>query len=773
MWHFLFLLFCEIVEIGIFISATCFAVFFSIVQLIPNVKDVEQVIRRPYIRVVNNQGDLLASYGDFYSEKVDIDQLPKYVLYALLDTEDRRFFSHIGFDFIGILRALMLNVTAGRITQGGSSITQQLAKNFFISKNMFGTYDQSLQRKIYEIVLALILESTYTKKQILSFYINRVYFGASAFGISAASERFFGKKPTELNVYEAARLIGSIQAPSRYLANKEQGDKRTLVVLSNMLHNGHISEKDQEFALLLESKPEVTSVQPISRYFADWIVQNLPEELVARGEDITVYTTLDPVWQEIAEKHAKNVMDTWGKDWEAESVAFVACDCDGGIKAMIGGLDYSKSKFNMVTSASRQPGSLFKIFVYLAALEKGYTTQTEIYAGPVEIGSWKPRNFNNDKFETSLSLLVAFAKSVNTVTIRLGQAVKPRRIIEMAQRLLITSEMPNDLSLCLGCGEVTMLEMMPTLLTIANQGDLTSAYGVEKVISTNTKEVLYQHPEKELNIVLEGKIVNQILDLMEGCVEFGSGRAARFSNNKYTKTNETESTDSNRMPNIIYPAAGKTGTTQFARDKWFGGFTAHAVACARFSTNKQGLKEWQGKSLHVRLWKDFMEELHAKLNFKPDPLLGAEEENVLNKQKYQDMMQNIMEDKFVEDKNVSERDEHTKNDQSPDDMRLDMSVDSPSEKVLDRPADRHSEKSARQTAEKPEEQVGAKSSGVSAQESDKESVQAPDGESVLVMKTAEDAETIGVQNDAIALKQDIMPQSLEKTIENPDTQRKE
>lgn len=618
----------ELLELITISSISILSLWYWCVPLMPNIADIEQVIRRPYIRVLDNKGEALASYGDFYATPIVAEQLPDFIIHALLDTEDKRFYQHNGFDIFGIFRAFILNMQAGRITQGGSTLTQQLGKNFLISKKIFHTYDQSIQRKIYEVIIAKMLEQKYTKKQILSFYLNRVYFGAGTFGIAAAAEKFFDKKPNELNIYEAAKLVGMIQAPSRYVANPEQADKRAKHVLSNMVAQQHLSVKEKEMALLLAKQTNKNTVYGSHRFFTDWIINCVPIELYLGVNDITIHTTLDAQIQEIGHSQASKIMSELGPAWQAETVALLSCTLDGAITAMIGGADYRLNQFNNVTQAIRQPGSTFKILVYLTAFENGFSSSSLISDAPVEYKNWKPQNYEKEKYKYQglISLSTAFAKSNNMVSVRLTDIVKPKRIIKMAKRLGINSAQPNDLTIGLGTGDITMLEFATPLLTIANQGDMISPYAITKIVNTQTKEILYKHPQHIENIVLKGEVVNNILDLLEANTEYGTGRNAKFDN---------------------HPIMGKTGTTQKERDKWFVGFSAHAVTLVRISTNKQGMSVQPNHPIHVLLWKHFMQEVHKQKEYESTEIYGAaNEDDPLNKEDYQELIHKIATEKM-------------------------------------------------------------------------------------------------------------------------------
>ena len=630
------LILSEIVELTIIYFTLLYTIWHWFEPFAPNISQAEKIIRKPYIRVLDKNENIIATYGEFHGESVDITKLPQHLIQALLDTEDRHFYDHNGFDISSLFRAFVANLASGRVAQGGSSITQQLAKNIMIMHKQFPTNDQSLLRKIYELILAIQLEKKYTKRQILTFYLNRVYFGAGTFGINAAAEKFFNKKAVELNLYESARLVGMVQAPSRYTGNKKLADKRALHVLNNMIQVKHLTNEELEVAKLLALEPEITIEKPLSTYFADWIVQQIPGWIFEEYTDITIKTTLDPTWQELAEKHAKNIMETIGKEWKAESVSLISCDQTGAIKAMIGGLDYRKSQFNTATQALRQSGSMYKIIVYLTALENGFKPSSKVLDTPLTFKNWNPKNFMY-KSVGEISLLLAFAKSVNTVSVRLTDYLKPKKIIDMSQRLLIGSDQPNNLTMGLGTGEVTMIEMMPTALTIINEGELTPAYGIEKITDTKTREVLFQHESMKGSVVLSAQVVNDILDLMEACASWGSGRRASFG----------------------YTFAGKTGTSQNERDKWFMGMTPYTVTCVRFSTNKLGMNYVSGKPVANILWRNYTEEL-TKINKWNNrefdaPDINENSSETFNKNDFSQFVKDIAQNKITQEDIIREK----------------------------------------------------------------------------------------------------------------------
>ena len=562
-------------------------------EFLPSLDKIEQIKQRPYIKILDKNGDLLSDYGDFYAQNVQIQQMPDYLIHALLDTEDKRFFKHIGFDIYGVFRAALSNLNAGKINQGGSSITQQLAKNFLIMNDVFGTFDQSVQRKVYELFLAFAIEKKYSKNQILQFYINRVYFGSGSFGIAAGAKRFFNKQVEELNVYESARLVGMIQAPSRYAARPDQARIRTIQVIENMIKSNHILQEEKEIALMLATETN-KRMPDLIQYFTDWIVQNLNNFIKTRFpntniqlKNITVHTTLDPLWQEIAQEEVLKIFNGVGKLWEIESIGFVACDKQGAIRAFIGGADYQLSQFNGV-SALRQAGSLFKVILYLAALEYGLDPTDIIEDEPIQIGNWIPQNFTR-AFKGDITVEDAFAQSINTVSVKIGMLIGVRKIINMARKLGIKSHLEPNLSICLGSSEVYLLDMIKPFLILLNGGCRTETFAIEKIICD--EKVAYDRQEMQRDRVLDLDVVSKMNALLIRCATIGTARKAQYG--------------------VV--VGGKTGTTQNHKDQWMVGMSGKVVVGLRGGTNKIGMNYQPNAPFHVDLWREFMSKLNARL----------------------------------------------------------------------------------------------------------------------------------------------------------------
>ncbi|HUX78298.1 MAG TPA: transglycosylase domain-containing protein, partial [Alphaproteobacteria bacterium] len=427
----------------------CFVLWYS--YDLPDITKLQQTARRPSITVLAKDGTKLATYGDLHGQMVNIKKLPPHVIQAFLAIEDRRFYSHFGVDIIGLLRAFWTNYRAGHVVQGGSTITQQLAKNFLQAEKLYDVNDRSLRRKIQEALLAIWLERKFTKDQILTMYINRVYLGSGTFGLAAASLHYFGKRPQDLSIYEAAVIAGLLKAPSKYSPshNPDLADQRASLVLENMVKEGFISEEVKDAALILASSTSETFRGSAIRYFTDWIVDILPSYLDAKNKDLVITTTLDPQLQSLAEAKLQEVLREKGGAAKVSQMALVSMTPDGAIQALVGGANYKKSQFNRATQALRQPGSAFKTVVYLAALEAGMHPYDMVSDVPMRIGSWRPSNYKH-KTQGEISLQDAMAHSVNSVSVRLAHKLGLSRIVQTARRLGFNSPLPNDLTIVLG-----------------------------------------------------------------------------------------------------------------------------------------------------------------------------------------------------------------------------------------------------------------------------------------------------------------------------------
>ncbi|MFC7332669.1 transglycosylase domain-containing protein [Rhodocista pekingensis] len=554
---------------------------------LPDVSGAVQVERRPAVTLVAADGAPFARFGDLRGATVDVTQLPPHLVNAVIATEDRRFWSHFGLDPIGIARAAVTNYRAGRVVQGGSTLTQQLAKNLFL------TPDQTLKRKVQEALLAVWLERRYSKQEILTAYLNRVYLGAGTYGVDAAARTYFNKPATELTLRESAVIAGLLKAPSRYTpaANPDRALERAEVVLRAMLDQGYINEAEMRAALDI---PPVPRRKPGSegegRYFAAWVADQVAAFVGPDHGDLVVYTSFDPAIQRAAESHVAALLRGPGAEARVGQAAVVVMTPEGAVKALVGGRDYGESQFNRATQALRQPGSAFKPVVFLSALEMGWTETSTVMDAPYRKGKWAPENYDG-KYRGEITLRDALAHSVNTATVRLLEASGVDNAISVARRLGLTSTMRRDLSLALGTSEVTLLELTGAYATFANRGRAVMPYAILEIRDANG-QLLYQRRGSGAGYAVSGPEVAAMTRLLLAPIAYGTGGAARLD----------------RM------AAGKTGTTQDYRDAWFVGFTADLVAGV-WMGNDDGapMKRITGGTLPARLWHDVMMAAHTGL----------------------------------------------------------------------------------------------------------------------------------------------------------------
>ncbi len=547
----------------------------------PNLDKVFNQAKTPVVKVIDRNGNLIGRFGQLYGKNISYNNLPKDLIDAVTSTEDRRFFSHHGIDFIGLARASYANYKAKRIVQGGSTITQQLAKITFL------TPDRTFRRKLQELFIAFYLEYKFTKRQIFSMYMNRVYLGAGNYGVDAAAKSYFGKDVKNLNLFECAMIAGLIQAPSRYspINNPDLAAKRTNEVLMNMYENGKLVSKDIVNKQYNFNPYQIKADKGIYYpYFGQWIKDQVSEYVSpSYDKDIVVNTTFDSKLQNIAENALLERMKLDGPSHNASQAAMVVLSKDGEVLAMVGGVDHSLSQFNRVTQAMRQPGSAFKIFVYLTALEQGYSPNDHILDAPIRIGNWQPSNYNN-KYMGEVTLDYAFANSINSVAVRLAQKIGMSSIIDTAHRLGISSEIKNNLSSALGASEVNLLELTGAYAHLANQGNTVWIHGINSIVTDNNK-FIYKRKETVEKRVIDRNIVSNMDELLRHVVTEGTGRNAIMNR----------------------PSYGKTGTSQDYRDAWFIGFTGeYVVGVWVGNDNNSPMKNVAGGSLPTQIWKDFM-----------------------------------------------------------------------------------------------------------------------------------------------------------------------
>ena len=548
--------------------------------------DIEQAVsrtRQPSTTITAENGNEVATYGQVYSAIVMPDYLPKHMVEAIIATEDRRFYQHFGFDVIAFSRAMVVNLIKGRYAQGGSTITQQVAKNLFLTPN------KNLKRKIQELLLAFWLEYKFSKDQIMALYLNRVYLGAGTYGIEAAANKYFQKTSADLNLKESAILAGMLKAPTRYnpAANPERAEERARVVLQNMVDEGYISEEERQQALKMKTGALVSDKVEGGKYFADWVYSDVNAYIGERENDIYVYTTLNQYIQEAADKILTQAIYA-NKNKNVTQGAIVVLDKTGAIKAMVGGVDYHKSQFNRAINALRQPGSSFKTFVYLCALENGYKPEDKIGDFPISIGDWQPENIDK-KYHGEVSLTEALVKSYNLATINLAQSLSSSNIIKIAKKAGITTPIQNSPSLALGTSEVKVIDMAVAYSAIANGGFATWPYAIKEIYSRDGYQ-LYMRDVTEANRIFDEGAVEDMTKMLEAVVNQGTGRKAR----------------------LPFFAAGKTGTSQDYRDAWFVGFTDKYIAAVWVGNDDNSpMKNVGGSSLPAEIWRKVMLAAHS------------------------------------------------------------------------------------------------------------------------------------------------------------------
>ena len=546
---------------------------------LPDLSRLTNADRRASVTLVTADGQILASYGDLYGKAVKLDQLPSYLPDALLATEDRRFYAHFGIDPLGLLRAIFANLQAGHLVQGGSTITQQLAKNVFL------TPDRTIRRKGQEVLLALWLEHNFSKQQILTLYLNRVYFGAGTYGVEAAARKYFGKSASQVTPFEAAMLAGMVKAPSRYnpVIDPKAAAERAKVVLYNMANAGYATAADADKWIAQGLANMRTPPAASGQYYADWVLDQVASYVNYADRDVVVVTTIDRQAQVAAEGVVAKLLAGTDASKNAGQAALIALSPDGAVRAMVGGRDYGTSQFNRATQALRPPGSSFKLFVYLAAMEAGMSPDDVMNDTPISIAGYRPDNYDS-KFYGRVTLREAFARSLNSVALQLSERVGRRKVIEMARRLGVTADLTSGPSIALGASGVSLLEMTGAYAALANRGNGVWPYGIEQILDADGN-VLYKRSGGGPGHVIGGHAAAEMIDMMQSVIFSGTGKAAALDR----------------------PAAGKTGTSQDYRDAWFIGFTADLVTGVWVGNDDNSpMNKVTGGSLPTRIWHDFM-----------------------------------------------------------------------------------------------------------------------------------------------------------------------
>jgi penicillin-binding protein 1A len=561
---------------------------------LPDTSKMFDVTRQPSITYLDRSGVVLAVRGSQFSPPVDLDQLPPYVPAAFVAIEDRRFYHHFGFDPVGMARMVFVDARSGRLKQGASTITQQLARNLFL------TPDRNIRRKAQELILAIWLETKFSKKQILSLYLNRVFFGEGAYGIEAASQRYFNKPASKLSLGEAALLAGLMKGPSRYspVSETERAQKRATLVLNAMVETGAITTAQRDAAIRTPVLVSQTLESQKAQYFVDWVDQQVRALVGQPQEDLVVETTLDLPIQSNAEYAVRQqVAKDAGRG--VQQAALVAMDALGRVRAYVGGTDYAQSQFDRASQAQRQAGSSFKPFVYLTGMEQGRNPDQVVVDEPVTIDGWQPHNYTN-RYLGPITLQTAFAESINTVAARLANEVGTSNVAQTARQLGITSPIQTSPSMALGAVEVTPLEMAQAYGAFADGGLATKAYGIERIRATAGK-VLFDHG---LGLAPRAAVIGQpslgyMIQIMRQVLVSGTGAKAQIPG---------------------YDLGGKTGTTSDYRDAWFigytGGFTT-AVWTGR--DDNTPMKRVTGGGAPAQIWRAFMTASLPRLAVQPIP----------------------------------------------------------------------------------------------------------------------------------------------------------
>jgi penicillin-binding protein 1A len=551
---------------------------------LPPIQSLEIPKRPPTIQIVGFDGSVLATRGEMAGANVSLKDLPPHLPKAFIAIEDRRFYSHYGVDPVGIARAAVTNLLHRGVSQGGSTLTQQLAKNLFL------TQERTFMRKLQEVELALWLERKHSKSEILELYLNRVYFGSGAYGVEAAAQRYFGKAAKNVTIAEAAMLAGLVKSPSRLAPNRnpEGAEKRAQTVLTAMADANFITEAQAKASIGQPSYNVKPAGAGTVNYVADWIGEVLDDLIGQIDQNIVVETSIDPKLQSVAEASIIDELAAKSVKFNVSQGALVAMTPDGAVRAMVGGRNYAESQYNRAVTAKRQPGSAFKPFVYLTAIEAGLTPETIRQDAPLDVKGWKPENYTHEYFG-SVTLTQALAMSLNTVAVRLGLEVGARNVVRTAHRLGISSKLEANASIALGTSEVSLNELVGAYAPFANGGRGATPHVVTK-IRTGDGKVLYVRPADQLGQVIDSRHVAMMNTMMQETLLSGTARKAEIPG---------------------WTAAGKTGTSQDFRDAWFIGYTANLVTGVWLGNDDNSpTKKATGGGLPVEVWTRFMRSAH-------------------------------------------------------------------------------------------------------------------------------------------------------------------
>jgi len=548
------------------------------------------------VTFLDRNGVEIGKRGILFSDVVPLDEIPDNLIKATIATEDRRFFDHFGVDILGTFRAMVANVQANDVVQGGSSLTQQLAKNLFLSS------ERSFERKVKEAFIALWLEARLTKKQILKLYLDRSYMGGGTYGVEAASQFYFGKSVREINLAEAALLAGLYKAPSKYAphANPAESRARANQVLTNMVDAGYMTEGQVHGARLNPAHVIDQADSYTPNYFLDWAFEEAQRLTQGRGEyNLIARTTVDIPLQQAAEAAVETTLDQNSRSRRVDQAALVTMETDGAVRAMVGGRDYGESQFNRATKALRQPGSSFKTYVYLMAIEHGARPDMRVVDGPVSCGNWSPKNYSGG-YRGAMTLTTALAKSINTVAVKLSFNNPDRdTLIETLQKIGLT-HIRKSCSMALGDQGVTPLDHTSGFATLASGGKRIKGYAITE-ITNEQGDLIYnrQTDEPPPEQIFDRKAVETLNEMLSHVVTEGTGRRAQLD---------------------FTAAAGKTGTSSNYRDGWFMGFTGQYVTGVWFGNDSyRPTNRVTGGSLPAETWKKVMIAAHTNYNIPPIP----------------------------------------------------------------------------------------------------------------------------------------------------------
>ncbi|RWN42751.1 MAG: penicillin-binding protein 1A [Mesorhizobium sp.] len=548
------------------------------------------------VTFLDRYGNEIGQRGIIQRDSVPVDEMPDHVIKAVLATEDRRFFDHYGIDVLGLSRAIFENVRANSVVQGGSSITQQLAKNLFL------TNERTLERKIKEAFLSLWLEANLSKKEILQLYLDRAYMGGGTFGIEAAADFYFGKSVKDLNLAEAAMLAGLFKAPTKYAPhiNLPAARARANVVLSNLVDAGFMTEGQVLQARLHPADVVDRGEQKSPDYYLDWAFDEVKKIAKPGQHSLLAHTTFDANIQKAAEESVEFHLRQFGKEYNVTEGAVVVIETNGAVRAIVGGRDYGASQFNRATKALRQTGSSFKPYVYATAMEHGFTPNSIISGGPISWGNWSPHNYNGGS-AGNVTLIMAMAKSINTVPVRLAKdhlGIGP--IKAMAEAMGVESPIEAHKTMVLGTSSMTVMDQATGYSVFADNGFVGSRHGISQLV-TRTGEVVYDFAKDAPppHRVLSEQALKSMNTMLAAVPVMGTARRAQ-------------------LPNIV--VAGKTGTTQSYRDAWFVGFTGNYTAAVWMGNDDfTPTKNMTGGSLPAMVWQRLMVYAHQNIDLKPIP----------------------------------------------------------------------------------------------------------------------------------------------------------